>query len=80
MNFFRKAIEANSTQEAKRSFQDAKRRWDLQKKILSQNLYREGLEAFLSGDKLKAQKIWKRVLEMDPENEEAKRGLQRLTQ
>ena len=80
VNYFRKAIEVNPTPEAKRSFQDAKRRWDLQKKILSQNLYREGLEAFLSGDKAKAQSAWKRVLQMDPENEEAKRGLQRLTQ
>ncbi|OGR85164.1 MAG: hypothetical protein A2901_02655 [Elusimicrobia bacterium RIFCSPLOWO2_01_FULL_54_10] len=75
---FRKALEINSTDEAKTALHDSQRRWDLQKKVLSQNLYKEGLEAFLSGDKVKANAAWTRAVELDPENEEAKRGKDRL--
>lgn len=57
---------------------DIQRRWDLQKKVVSQNLYKEGLEAFLTGDKQKAKEIWQRAITLDPENEEAKRGLARV--
>ena len=80
ISHLRKAVEVNDTHEAKSALADAQRRWELQKKVLSQNLYKEGLEAFLSGDKAKAQSVWKRAVELDSDNEEAKRGLQRLTQ
>ncbi len=76
----RKANEINPTKEAKSALDDAQRRWGLQKKVISQNLYKEGLEAFLSGDKAKAQAAWKRAVDLDPDNEEAKRGMQRLNQ
>ena len=69
-----------SSKEAKSLLEDAQRRWELQKRVQSQNLYKEGLEAFLSGDKTKARSAWKKAIEFDPDNEEAKRGLQRINQ
>jgi tetratricopeptide (TPR) repeat protein len=73
------ALEHNrASTEAKSLLSDVQRRWELQKKVLSQNLYKEGLEAFLSGDKKKARDVWQKAVELDPENEEAKRGLSRI--
>jgi len=73
------AIEHNrASTEAKSLLSDVQRRWELQKKVLSQNLYKEGLEAFLSGDKKKARDVWQKAVELDPDNEEAKRGLSRI--
>lgn len=66
--------------EARGSLETVQRRWELQRKVLSQNLYKEGLEAFLSGDKKKAKTVWQRSIELDSNNEEAKRGLQRIGQ
>ncbi len=51
-----------------------------QKKTESQDLYKEGLEAFLAGDQSKALKLWQKAVDLDPENLEAKRGLERLSQ
>ncbi len=68
------------SRDARESLSNIQRRWDLQKKVLSQNLYKEGLEAFLSGDKRKAKSSWEKSIELDSDNEEAKRGLARITQ
>jgi tetratricopeptide (TPR) repeat protein len=64
--------------EARSLLQDAQRRLELQRKVLSQNYYKEGLEAFLAGDKKKAKTLWEKALDADSENEEARRGLARL--
>ena len=75
----KKALEYNpGSGAAKEILKDAERRWDLQKKVVSQNLYKQGLEAFLAGDKKKAQGIWEKALELDPKNEGAIRGLSRI--
>ena len=75
------ALTHNSrSSEARGSLETVQRRWELQRKVLSQNLYKEGLEAFLSGDKKKAKSAWERSLDLDSNNEEAKRGLQRIGQ
>ncbi|MBI1979503.1 MAG: PorV/PorQ family protein [Elusimicrobia bacterium] len=66
--------------EARSALINVQRRSELQRKVLSQNLYKEGLEAFLGGNKKKAQTAWKKSLELDPENEEAKRGMARIGQ
>ena len=76
---FRAALEHNpKATEIKSLATSTQRQWDIQKKALSQNLYRTGLEAFLSGDKNKAKEIWQKAVAMDPDNEEAKRGLGRI--
>ncbi len=73
------ALSFNSdSNEARSLLQDAQRRSELQKKVLSQNYYKEGLEAFLSGDKKKARSLWQKAADLDPDNEEAKRGLSRI--
>lgn len=51
-----------------------------QRKGESQRLYKQGLEAFLSGDQSKAMLLWQKAVDLDPENLEAKRGLERVTQ
>ncbi|MBI3012578.1 MAG: tetratricopeptide repeat protein, partial [Elusimicrobia bacterium] len=66
--------------DARSALINVQRRSELQRKVLSQNLYKEGLEAFLGGNKKKAQTAWKKSLELDPENEEAKRGMARIGQ
>ncbi len=50
------------------------------KKGESQELYRKGLEAFLSGDQDGALQSWQKAVELDPENLEAKRGVERILQ
>jgi tetratricopeptide (TPR) repeat protein len=76
----RTASEYNpGTREVKTLLEDVQRRWEFQKKVQSQNLYKQGLEAFLSGDKNKAKELWQKALTLDPDNEEAKRGLSRIT-
>lgn len=73
------ALSFNSdSSEARSLLQDANRRSELQKKVLSQNYYKEGLEAFLSGDKKQARSLWQRAVDLDPDNEEARRGLSRI--
>lgn len=67
-----------SSEEAEALLKDVQRRWDLQKKVVSQSLYKQGLEAFLGGNQAKAKNFWKKALESDPENEEAKKGLARM--
>jgi tetratricopeptide (TPR) repeat protein len=44
----------------------------------SQKLYREGLEAYLGGNTEKAEKNWKRALELDSTNEDALNALRKL--
>jgi|GEM_PF-2374816 len=79
IQLLRLALEYNpQSLEAKDSLANIQRRWDLQRRVLSQNLYKEGLEAFLGGDKKRAKEIWQKSLELDPENQEAKRGISRL--
>jgi tetratricopeptide (TPR) repeat protein len=51
-----------------------------QKKGESQKLYKQGLEAFLAGDQSRAVELWQKAVDMDPENMEAKRGLDRINQ
>ena len=57
---------------------ESEKRWDLQKKVLSQKLYKEGLDAFLTRQTGQAKDLWERALELDPDNEEAQSGLSRL--
>ena len=79
IQLLRLALEYNpQSLEAKDSLVNIQRRWDLQRRVLSQNLYKEGLEAFLGGDKKRAKEIWQKSLELDPDNQEAKRGISRL--
>src|SRR5581483_2935970 len=77
---FKQALEFVDSREARNLLSDAQQRWDLQKKVVGQNYYKEGLEAFLAGDKKKAKTLWEKAIDADPENEEAKRGLARLDQ
>lgn len=51
-----------------------------QKKGEAQELYRKGLESFLSGDQDKALELWKQCTDMDAENLECKRGYERIMQ
>jgi tetratricopeptide (TPR) repeat protein len=46
----------------------------------SQRLYRDGLDAFLSGDDNKAMEMWKKAVGMDPDNREAQQGINRIQQ
>lgn len=79
IHHLRLALEYNpQSMDAKDSLVNIQRRWDLQRRVASQNLYKEGLEAFLGGDKKRAKEIWQKSLELDPDNQEAKRGLSRL--
>lgn len=76
----KQALEFEDSREARNLLEDVQRKWDLQKKVVSQNEYKEGLEAFLAGDKKKAKALWEKALDADPDNEEAKRGLARIGQ
>lgn len=49
-----------------------------ERKMRSYKLYREGLDAFLSGKKDAAQAKWSEALRIYPGNKEARRGLDRL--
>ncbi|MCB4757084.1 MAG: PorV/PorQ family protein [Elusimicrobia bacterium] len=44
----------------------------------SQKAYKEGLESYLSGETDKAEKKWKKALELDSTNEDAQKALQKL--
>jgi tetratricopeptide (TPR) repeat protein len=46
----------------------------------SQRLYRNGLDAFLSGDDNKALDLWKKAVGLDPDNREAQQGINRIQQ
>lgn len=78
---YKTALEYKSnSSETKSLLLDAQRRFELQRKVISQNLYKQGLEAFLAGERKKAKEIWTRALQLDPDNEEARRGLARVGQ
>lgn len=71
----------------KSDFPDAQRALDKvrshlgeKEKSESKDLYRRGLEAFLSGNPDKALELWQQSVELDPENLEAKRGVERILQ
>jgi tetratricopeptide (TPR) repeat protein len=44
----------------------------------SVDLYKKGLESFLGGDTAKAEQLWKKSLEMDPNNEEALKAISKI--
>jgi tetratricopeptide (TPR) repeat protein len=44
----------------------------------SKRLYQEGLQAYLGGDTAKAEKNWKKALELDPNNEDALKAVAKL--
>src|SRR5262249_46291158 len=44
----------------------------------SKRLYQEGLQAYLGGDTAKAEKDWKRALELDSNNEDALKAVAKL--
>jgi len=69
-----------SSKEALKLIQTAAARREMQKKVLSQNFYKEGLEEFLAGNSEKAKIYFEKSLEMDPTNEEAKRAWARAEQ
>jgi tetratricopeptide (TPR) repeat protein len=66
--------------EAQSALDKVKSRLGEQKKDESQTFYKQGLEAFLAGDQEKAMEFWKKAIDVDPENLEAKRGLERIMQ
>ncbi|OGR95822.1 MAG: hypothetical protein A2902_01925 [Elusimicrobia bacterium RIFCSPLOWO2_01_FULL_64_13] len=75
----KKALEIDpESDEARKLLAESERQISLQKRITSQNLYRQGLASFLSGDVEKARTIWKQSLELDPDNEETRRALKRV--
>ncbi|MBI4396038.1 MAG: PorV/PorQ family protein [Elusimicrobia bacterium] len=47
-------------------------------KAQSEDFYTKGLEAYLLGDKDKATALWQKAIEINPNHEEAKRGLERV--
>jgi cytochrome c-type biogenesis protein CcmH/NrfG len=49
-----------------------------QRKEESKRLYRQGLEDFLAGNQEKAVEAWQKAVELDPANEEARKGLERI--
>lgn len=58
--------------------QETSKQLGQQRKEESQNYYKEGLEAFLAGNQDKAAELWQKAVDMDPENMDAVRGLERL--
>lgn len=77
---FRNALKYNPRYtDAKKALTKVKGQMSKQNKSDSQGYYKQGLEAFLSGDKGKAKKLWEKAVELDPENLEAKRGLERVS-
>ncbi len=56
----------------------AKRDLDNKNAQQSQALYKEGLDAFLAGNADKAEKIWKKALDLDYTNEDAANALRKL--
>ena len=64
--------------EARAALETARNRLIQQKKIEAQRLYRKGLEAIQGGNKKAAIDFWQKAVEQDPENLDAKRGLERL--
>jgi tetratricopeptide (TPR) repeat protein len=78
---FKKALKLKPDfAEAQKALDKVRSHLGEQKKGESQELYRKGLEAFLSGDQDKALEFWQKAVEMDPENLEAKRGVERILQ
>jgi tetratricopeptide (TPR) repeat protein len=76
-----KALKLNpGLEEARKLLEKVRSQTNEQKKGESQDFYRRGLEAFLSGDQDKALELWQKAVEMDPENLEAKRGVERILQ
>ena len=65
--------------DAKKALAKVKGQMGKQKKADSQNYYKQGLEAFLRGDKNKAKELWQKAVDLDPDNLEAKRGLERVS-
>jgi tetratricopeptide (TPR) repeat protein len=66
--------------EARAALEKVRSRLGTQRKDESQTFYKEGLEAFLGGDPDKARSLWEKAVELDPENLEAKRGLERISE
>lgn len=77
---FRRALQYKPNYpEAQAALDKVKANLGEQQKGESQKLYKQGLEAFLSGDQEKARDLWQRAVDLDPQNMEAKRGLERIT-
>lgn len=66
--------------EAQRALDKVRAHLGEKEKVESKNEYRIGLEKFLSGDQDGALEHWKKAIELDPENLEAKRGVERIEQ
>ncbi|MCG3204173.1 MAG: hypothetical protein KCHDKBKB_00879 [Elusimicrobia bacterium] len=60
------------------ALQSAERDLSIKNAEESKNLYKQGLEAYLSGQTEKAEKLWKRALELDSSNEEALQALSKI--
>ncbi len=75
----KRALEYNPDSEsAKRTLNNVERNWKVQKSVQSQQLYKNGLTAYLSGDKFNAKELWVKALNLDNENIEVKRALARM--
>ena len=44
----------------------------------SKQLYQQGLEAYLGGDVKKSEALWKKALELNPQNDDALKALTKL--
>jgi tetratricopeptide (TPR) repeat protein len=64
--------------DAKTTLEEARRKLNLQNKSKAERLYRKGLEAIEAGNARLAIDFWQSAVDLDPENLEAQRGLERL--
>jgi len=64
--------------DAKAALDQTKGRLERFKTLESDRLYKKGLEAFEANDKEKAFELWQKAAMLNPENREARRGLERL--
>lgn len=80
VTLFRKALKFRPDfPEAQSALDDARVEVDNANKLKGQQLYKDALEAFLSGDRAKALELATQVLELDPDNPEARRLYERLS-
>lgn len=66
--------------EAQAAMQKISQHLGVQQKEGALDLYRKGLEFFLSGDQDKALELWKQCVDLDPDNLECQRGYERIMQ
>jgi tetratricopeptide (TPR) repeat protein len=77
---FRRAVEMKPDYgEAQNLLEKLMARQGEQRKSESIELYKQGLETLLTGDKEKTRELWQKAADIWPENLDAKRGLERIS-